>query len=389
MALHQMKPNDWKIKETRCSATVSSGKRCKLTVQAGDYLCEHHAMDLPHFVQNPNYVAGLMKARFPKRHHPACDRKGQNDCSCHTFSNGALAVMSLRESFAKSQQLSPLYRRKRRLEHRLKVKKIRAYYNSITEAELWMPKDSGFRQFRFFLWDDKKERMVVRVVKDNFRHKRTLLKWLRKLAPLHVYYTTSAWLNPEGIGPDPKGKHGRSKMKKKGWTLNRYHDTMLYQGLYFDVDYDNADYNEGAHMLMKLSETLDEAIANTEGNLYFDHLKGDELRVFSGGKGFHLIREDWSSTEMNREAQKEYQDVSASEGGNQAWSKDVKSQLISELKELDCELLLDWEVTIDPRRIIRLPGTVHGKTLRVCTITSPDDFKLVNGRWTYNASPPI
>ena len=164
---------------------------------------------------------------------------------------------------------------------------------------------------------------------------------------------------------------------------------MLYQGLYFDVDYDNADYNEGAHMLMKLSETLDEAITNTEGNLYFDHLKGDELRVFSGGKGFHLVRENWNSVEMNKEAQKEYQEVSASEGGNQAWSKEVKSELIGELKKLDCELLLDWEVTIDPRRIIRLPGTVHGKTLRVCKITSPDDFKLVNGRWTYNASPPI
>ena len=28
---------------------------------------------------------------------------------------------------------------------------------------------------------------------------------------------------------------------------------------------------------------------------------------------------------MNKEAQKEYQEVSASEGGNQAWSKEVKS----------------------------------------------------------------
>ena len=62
---HQMKSKDWKTKETRCSATVSSGKRCKIMVPAGDYLCEHHAMDLPHFVQNPNHVASLMKARFP------------------------------------------------------------------------------------------------------------------------------------------------------------------------------------------------------------------------------------------------------------------------------------------------------------------------------------
>tara|TARA_B110000881_G_C18134623_1_gene298509 strand:- start:125 stop:547 length:423 start_codon:yes stop_codon:yes gene_type:complete len=140
---------------------------------------------------------------------------------------------------------------------------------------------------------------------------------------------------------------------------------------------------------MKLSGTLDEAITNTEGNLYFDHLEGDELRIFSGGKGFHLVRENWNSTEMNKEDTVQYQEVGATEGGNQAWSKEVKSELISELKKLDCELLLDWEVTIDPRRIIRLPGTVHGKTLRLCTITSPEDFNLVNGRWTYNASPPI
>jgi DNA primase catalytic subunit len=92
---------------------------------------------------------------------------------------------------------------------------------------------------------------------------------------------------------------------------------------------------------------------------------------------------------MNNEMKQKYQAVSASDGGNQAWSKEVKSELITELKNLDCELLLDWEVTIDPRRIIRLPGTVHGKTLRLCTITSPEDFNLVNGRWTYNASPPI
>ena len=89
-------------------------------------------------------------------------------------------MMALKQAIEKSQELSPLYRKKRKLEHLLKVKKIRAYYNSITEAELWMPKDSGFRQFRFFIWDNKRERVIVRVIKDNFRHKSTLLKWLRK-----------------------------------------------------------------------------------------------------------------------------------------------------------------------------------------------------------------
>ncbi len=37
-------------------------------------------------------------------------------------------------------------------------------------------------------------------------------------------------------------------------------------------------------------------------------------------------------------------------------------------------IMLDYEVTSDPRRIIRLPGTVHGKTLNVCKIVSIDDL---------------
>ena len=61
---------------------------------------------------------------------------------------------------------------------RLKVKKIRRYYKRITEAELWLPPYPGFRQFRFFLWDDKQETVVVRVIKDNIRHKKTLLSGL-------------------------------------------------------------------------------------------------------------------------------------------------------------------------------------------------------------------
>lgn len=405
----------WKDNETRCRASSNSGKRCKVRVPAGDYLCEHHAMDLAHFVKDPSYVTGLMKTRYPKRHHPACDRKGQNDCECHTYSSGALAVRGLKESIQKSMQLSPLYRRKRKLEHRLKVKKIRAYYNSITEAELWLPVDAGFRQFRFFLWDDKQERIVVRVIKDNFRHKGTLLKWLRKLAPLHVYYTTSAWLNPQGIGPDPKGKHGDRKMRKRGWKLTQYHDTMLYQGLYFDVDYDNADYDEGLVMLLRLknlieSERFHNGLERTRGYMgkhllsegssygkldaYMSGLDGgtdDMQMVFSGGKGFHLFKEKWSSDFVKNQwggVTHIYKQIKPDE--RQQWNRGCKQTIINVLRQLDRGLLLDWEVTIDPRRIIRLPGTVHGKTLRVCKLVTMDDFDIdFQGNWRYHADDPI
>ena len=46
-------------------------------------------------------------------------------------------------------------------------------------------------------------------------------------------------------------------MRKRGWKLKQYHDTMLYQGLYFDVDYDNADYDEGLVMLLKLKGLIE------------------------------------------------------------------------------------------------------------------------------------
>ena len=56
---------------------------------------------------------------------------------------------------------------------------------------------------------------------------------------------------------------------------------------------------------------------------------------------------------------------------------------------MDSGLLLDWEVTVDPRRIIRLPGTVHGKT-RDCVLVTMDDFDVdFEGIWRYNADDPI
>ena len=39
-------------------------------------------------------------------------------------------------------------------------------------------------------------------------------------------------------------------------------------------------------------------------------------------------------------------------------SRRYKKRLIKRIR--DQGILLDYEVTVDPRRIIRLPGTIHG-----------------------------
>ena len=63
---------------------------------------------------------------------------------------------------------------------------------------------------------------------------------------------------------------------------------------------------------------------------------------------------------------------------------------MQELKD-EGSLLLDWEVTIDPRRIIRLPGTVHGKTLRLCKIvdSSEIEYDFTTKEYGYDADDPI
>lgn len=364
--LHQMSKT-WKQEITRCRGRKPDGKRCKVDdVEAGSKFCEHHDTDLDALFRDSERCIDIMSGRYPKRHHPACDRKGINDCECHTYTRGAQIMRTIQKAVNDSASALPLYRNKRKLEMRIKVKKIRNYYNDKTEAELWLPYKPGFRQFRFFVWDDKQERVVVRVIKDNMKNKATLLKWLRKLAPLHVYYTTSAWLNPQGVGPNPHGKRGRNKFRKKGWSykMKNYHNVFLWQELYFDVDYCNADYNAGAKTLGNLMDSLSGSAAS------IGYSRNPTL-VFSGGKGFHLVDTEWRiDNVMHDEQIKQYHNSDLNE--KQEVNREFKEKVISNIRKEG--ILIDYDVTPDPRRIIRLPETVHGKTLRVCKIITTDDL---------------
>jgi DNA primase catalytic subunit len=181
-------------------------------------------------------------------------------------------------------------------------------------------------------------------------------------------------------------------MKKKGWTLSKYHDTMLYQGLYFDVDYDNADYNEGANMMNRLLfntvSMFNQSRRGSRVRYFLAGLDKAPTMVFSGSKGFHLIFEDWDSSRLNRLEMMRYK-AHLEKDGIQKFHSSAKQSIVTKLKEMDEKLLLDWEVTQDPRRIIRLPGTVHGKTMRLCKAVTLDDFDISDEAWTFKADAPI
>ena len=104
--------NQWKTQETRCIArNPRDRKRCKLDTGPGDYLCKHHKFDLASLANDPSTCINIMTERFPKRHHPACDSKGENDCKCHDFSRGAHTMMTIKKAFEQSKLLSPLYKK--------------------------------------------------------------------------------------------------------------------------------------------------------------------------------------------------------------------------------------------------------------------------------------
>ena len=394
----------WKVQETRCiSRSPRDRARCKVKTPAGEYLCEHHKYDLAEMANDPQTCIDIMAERFPKRHHPACDRKGENDCDCHDYSRGASAMITLKAAFEQSKLQSNLYKKHVKVTMAAKVRRIRKYYRSITEEDLYLPPNSNFRQYRFFVWDSKMQKISVRILKDTVRNKTILLSHLRRLAPLQVFYTTGQWLNPQGIGPDPESRHGEAKMRKKNWctketrkvTLRRYHNTLLKRDLYFDVDYDNKDYNQGIQMVDRLIEKLDEKV-------HYEH--GSVQIVFSGSKGFHLIVDGYydGATLSSKESEERARSIDLEHPQrylrNRANVPDKNKVIeghykavVNSLKSDD--LLLDWMVTYDNRRIIRLPGTVHGKTMRVCQIIDTDDESVIKDRHGglagYIPAPPI
>ena len=62
-------------------------------------------------------------------------------------------------------------------------------------------------------------------------------------------------------------------------------------------------------------------------------------------------------------------------------SRSIKKRLIRDIRKAG--ILLDYEVTVDPRRIIRVPGTIHGKRGRVCRVI--DEAELEN----FNPGPTL
>jgi len=165
-----------------------------------------------------------------------------------------------------------------------------------------------------------------------------LLAHLRSSAPHHVYYTTSTWLDPQRLGPRNFKTAG-----KAGYQVA--HNVFIDQGLFFDIDVPG-DLAEAARHALRLRDLL----ASEWGFRDF-------RAVYSGSKGFHLYVDDFHIRDFVRV-------IPADPREREDLHPIVKARFTE--RALKAGIAVDAACTLDPRRILRVPGTVHGKTLNLC-----------------------
>ena len=204
---------------------------------------------------------------------------------------------------------------------------IKSYYKS-NPVDLATTSPVKFRHFRFRLEDGSFYK-----VKSKIRDSRGLREYLVRKAPLDVYYSTACWLNPHVLG---------SRVEK-----DVLKNLLISCDLVFDIDCGGR---------LKLEDARQQAIAVNE----FLESKGINVRysAFSGSKGFHVVCDDPWNDEISEENPRKRESEAIGR----------RRRIVQEAKEEG--IVFDEKVTVDTRRIIRLPGTLNSKTGFVCTVIS-------------------
>jgi DNA primase small subunit len=144
-----------------------------------------------------------------------------------------------------------------------------------------------------------------------------LRAFLIEQKPLHVYFSVAKYKDP-----------GNIIMAEKGW---------IGADLIFDIDYDalkEPTLGEAAYQVEVLSGILKDKFA----------LK-DLTMAFSGSRGYHIhVRDDCI----------------------QSLDRNERGQIAEYVMAKGIEI--DAPVTCDLSRLIRLPGSIHGKTMQECRV---------------------
>lgn len=225
-------------------------------------------------------------------------------------------------------------------------KKFKEYYSKF---KIELPKDFEKREFAFVPFSSLPEFIMHRHVA--FKSKEDFQSYVLKNLPAHVYYSSAYYENP-----------AETSMDKKGW---------LAADLVFDIDAD--------HLPIK-TKSIESALkmAKREVKKLLTILKRDfgineeDMKVyFSGGRGYHVHVTSEEFLELGSAERREIVDYLTINNPDLRLDSTIKRRIEAYVKrfssttELAIEKLrvyVDAPVTADTKRLIRMPGTLHGKT---------------------------
>jgi len=217
---------------------------------------------------------------------------------------------------------------------------LRAFYRE-NPPDLPRIPDVNRRHFRVALASGR-----FMKIPDVIRDARILRKWLVRLAPHHVYYSTAGWLNPVTLRPRPT-KPGPDFLRS---------GIILSHDIAFDID-----------RTPLLRKNLEAARCDTLRLLDLMKEKGYRLIycAFSGSKGFHLIYHDHDSKKLADPYEREMAFIES------------RTRLVEEVAGEG--IVVDSSVTKDTRRIIRVPGTINTRTGYACTALERTELEMPIG----------
>jgi len=253
------------------------------------------------------------------------------------------------------------------------MKKFLEYYR---KAKIEMPKSFEKREFAFVPFEAFPEFYMQRHV--FFSSKEDFRSYIISKVPAHIYYSSAYYENP-----------GKERMEEKGW---------LGADLIFDIDAD--------HLPLKttsVERTLE--VAKREVKKLLQVLKLDfgikEPEIyFSGGRGYHVHVCEEEFLKLDSAERREIVDYLTLNNPKILQKKKIIDSNIAlrvfaylkQKKKIEGEELLkilqnpedvlekfrihiDAPVTADVKRLIRMPGTLHGKTgLKVVKVEDIDSF---------------
>lgn len=254
------------------------------------------------------------------------------------------------------------------------MRKFLEYYR---KAEIEMPKAFEKREFAFVPFESLPEFYMQRHI--SFSSKEDFRSYAVSNVPAHVYYSSAYYKNPE-----------KERMEEKGW---------VGADLIFDIDAD--------HLPLK-TNSVERAleVAKREVKKLLQLLKLDfgvrEVEIyFSGGRGYHVHVLDEEFLWLEAPERREIVDYLTLNNPTILQRRNIADsnialRLAAYLKKKEKlegkELLkalkkpenllekfrvhIDAPVTADVKRLIRMPGTLHGKTgLRVVKVEEIDTFE--------------